>query len=136
EPPLPLARAIRDRVRFVGPADGSEAQFLAAADVAVAASAGATPAPQLVLRGMAGGAVPVASRLPEYEEALEEGDLGLLFEPRDTETLAAQLTRLVAESELREGFHRRVVDNHSDLEWSRTADEFEQLYDEIAGRRH
>ncbi|MFL5909168.1 MAG: glycosyltransferase [Gaiellaceae bacterium] len=136
EPPLPLARAIRDRVRFVGPAEGSEAQFLASADVMVAASAGSTPAPQLLLRGMAGGAVPVASRLPEYEEALEEGDLGLLFEPRDTETLAAQLTRLVAQRDLREGFHRRIVENHSELEWSRTADEFEQLYDQIANRRH
>jgi predicted metal-dependent phosphoesterase TrpH len=136
EPPLPLARAIRDRVRFVGPAEGSEAQHLARADVMVAASAGTMPAPQLVLRGMAGGAVPVVSRLPEYEEAVGEGDLGLLFEPRDTETLAAQLGRLVADRELREGFHRKIVDTHADLEWSRTADEFEQLYEQIAARRH
>jgi predicted metal-dependent phosphoesterase TrpH/glycosyltransferase involved in cell wall biosynthesis len=135
EPPLPLSKAIRDRVRFVGPAEGSEAQHLARADVIVAASAGSTPSPQLLLRGMAGGAVPVASRLPEYEEAIGEGDLGLLFEPRDTETLAAQLTRLVADRKLREGFHRRIVSNHPDLEWSRTADEFEQLYEQIAGRR-
>jgi predicted metal-dependent phosphoesterase TrpH/glycosyltransferase involved in cell wall biosynthesis len=135
EPPLPLSRAIRDRVRFVGPAEGSEAQHLARADVMVAASAGATPAPQLVLRGMAGGAVPVVSRLPEYEEAVGEGDLGLLFEPRDTETLAAQLGRLVADRGLREGFHRKILASHADLEWSRTADEFEQLYEQIAGRR-
>jgi predicted metal-dependent phosphoesterase TrpH len=136
EPPLPLARAIRDRVRFVGPAEGSEAQHIARADVIVAASAGAAPAPQLVLRGMAGGAVPVASRLPEYEEALGEGDLGLLFEPRDTETLAAQLTRLVADSDLRDRLHRRIVERRADLGWSRTADEFERLYDRIAARRH
>src|SRR4051812_10608557 len=136
EPPLPLSKAIRDRVRFVGPTDGSEAQHLARADVMVAASAGSTPTPQLLLRGMAGGAVPVASRLPEYEEAIREGDMGLLFEPRDTETLAAQLTRLVAERDLRESFHRRIVEGHPDLEWSRTAAEFEQLYEQIAGKRH
>src|SRR5204862_5454724 len=136
EPPLPLARAIRDRVRFVGPHAGSEAQHLARADIMVAASAGSTPSPQLLLRGMAGGAVPVASRLPEYEEAIGEGDLGLLFEPRDTETLGAQLTRLVADRDLRENFHRRIRENHADLEWSRTAREFEQLYEQIAGRRH
>ena len=43
---------------LAGPADGSEAQFLARATIAAAASAGIAPAPQLVLRAMAGGAVP------------------------------------------------------------------------------
>src|SRR3954453_20068535 len=37
---LGLSRALRDRVRFVGPPDGSEAQHLAAADIVVAASSG------------------------------------------------------------------------------------------------
>ena len=58
------------------------------------------PAPQLVLRALAGGAVPVVARLPQYEEALREGELGLLFEPRDALTLAAQLERLIAEPAL------------------------------------
>src|SRR5206468_9667085 len=48
----------------------------------------------------------------------------------------AQLTRLGAERDLRESFHRRIVENHHELEWSRTADEFEQLYEQIANRRH
>ena len=46
------------------------------------------------------GAVPVVSRLPQYEELVREGDLGLLFEPRDALTMAAQLERLVSEPEL------------------------------------
>jgi glycosyltransferase involved in cell wall biosynthesis len=136
EPAIPIPRALRDRVRFVGPADGSEAQFLAASDVAVAASSGAAPAPQMVLRAMAGGAVPVAARLPEYEEALAEGERGLMFEPRDGEVLATQLERLVRDSELRERLHGRVVRDHDDLGWSRTADAFEEMYAQIAARRH
>jgi predicted metal-dependent phosphoesterase TrpH/glycosyltransferase involved in cell wall biosynthesis len=136
EPAVPLARAIRDRVRFVGPQNGSEAQYLARADIVVAASSGSAPASQLPLRAMAGGAVPVAARLPQYEEALGDGDLGLLFEPRDTETLAAQLTRLVRERDLREQLRQRVALRHDDLGWTRVADEFEALYSEIAGRRH
>jgi glycosyltransferase involved in cell wall biosynthesis/histidinol phosphatase-like PHP family hydrolase len=131
----PVARAIRDRVRFAGPADGSEAQHLAAADIAVAASSGAAPAPQLLFRAMAGGAVPVASRLPTYEEALREGDRGLLFEPRDTDTLARQLERLVREPKLLATFHDRIHADHPELEWSRAADEFEELYASIAARR-
>jgi predicted metal-dependent phosphoesterase TrpH/glycosyltransferase involved in cell wall biosynthesis len=135
-PAVPLARAIRDRVRFVGPQDGSDAQYMAQADIVVAASNGNAPASQLPLRAMAGGAVPVAARLPQYEEALAHGDLGLLFEPRDTETLAAQLARLVRDRELREGLRERVRAQHDGLEWTRVADEFEELYTRIAGRRH
>jgi glycosyltransferase involved in cell wall biosynthesis len=135
-PAVNLSRRLRERVRMVGPADGSEAQHLARADIAVAASAGAGPAPQLVLRALAGGAVPVVSRLPQYEEALRDGELGLLFEPRDAITLAAQLERLIADPSLVADFARRVEDAHADLEWSRVADEFEALFEEIAARRH
>jgi predicted metal-dependent phosphoesterase TrpH/glycosyltransferase involved in cell wall biosynthesis len=135
-PAVTLPRRLRNRVRLVGPAAGSEAQHLASAEIAVAASNGAAPAPQLVLRALAGGAVPVASRLPEYEELLHEGELGLLFEPRDSETLAAQLSRLVADPELVSGFEKRVTDARPEIEWSRVADEYEELYGEIAARRH
>jgi predicted metal-dependent phosphoesterase TrpH/glycosyltransferase involved in cell wall biosynthesis len=136
QPAVPLPRAIRDRVRFVGPEHGSEAQHLAAADVVVAASNGVAPAPQLLLRAMAGGAVPVASRLPVYEEVLRDGDLGLLFEPRDADTLAAQITRLMREPGLRSDLARNVAGIRDDLQWSRAADEFEDLYAQVAARRH
>jgi predicted metal-dependent phosphoesterase TrpH/glycosyltransferase involved in cell wall biosynthesis len=136
EPAVPLSRAIRDRVRFAGPRDGSEAQFVGRADVVVAASTGTAPSMHLPLWAMAGGAVPVVSRLPQYEEALDDGELGLLFEPRDTDTLAAQIARLVEDRELREGLRRAVIERQPHLSWSRVADEFEELYRTIAGRRH
>jgi predicted metal-dependent phosphoesterase TrpH/glycosyltransferase involved in cell wall biosynthesis len=136
EPAVPIARTIRDRVRFIGPEHGSEAQHLARADIVVAASAGVAPAPQLPFRAMAGGAVPVAARLPQYEEALADGDRGLLFEPRDTDTLAAQLARLVGDRGLLDQLRGRIAELHPQLEWSRVADQFEQLYGRIAGRRH
>jgi predicted metal-dependent phosphoesterase TrpH/glycosyltransferase involved in cell wall biosynthesis len=135
-PAISLSRRLRQRVRLAGPADGSEAQHLARASVAVAASAGTAPAPQLVLRALAGGAVPVASRLPQYEEALREGELGLLFEPRDAITLAAQLERLLSEPAVVDELAGRIRAVHDELDWSRTAEEFEALYEEIAGRRH
>jgi glycosyltransferase involved in cell wall biosynthesis len=135
-PAVTLPRRLRDRVRLAGPADGSEAQHLARAQIVVAASAGTAPAPQLVLRALAGGAVPVASRLPQYEEILRDGELGLLFEPRDALTLTAQLERLLSDAGLRDGLARRIEGAHPALEWSRTADRFEELYAEIAARRH
>jgi len=131
-----LSRRMRERVTLAGPADGSEAQYLARATIAVAASAGSAPAPQLVLRSMAGGAVPVVSRLPQYEELLREGELGPLFEPRDALTLAAQLERLLRDPELLSGYSDAIRAARPDIDWSRAADEFEELYERIAARRH
>jgi glycosyltransferase involved in cell wall biosynthesis len=134
--PLGLPRRLRDRVSVAGPVDGSEAQHLARARIAVAASTGAAPAPQLVLRALAGGAVPVVSRLPQYEEVVRDGELGPLFEPRDALTLAAQLERLLATPSLVAEYARRIQLAHPDIGWSRAADEFEALYERIAARRH
>jgi glycosyltransferase involved in cell wall biosynthesis len=131
-----LSRRLRERVTLAGPADGSEAQYLARATIAVAASAGVAPAPQLVLRAMAGGAVPVVSRLPQYEELVRDGELGPLFEPRDALTLAAQLERLLRDPELLSGYRSAISDARPDIDWSRVADEFEELYERIAARRH
>jgi hypothetical protein len=88
-----------------------------------------------LFRALAGGAVPVAARLPTYEEALADGERGLLFELRDADTLAGQLERLVSDSTLREGFHERIQELRPELDWSRTADAFEELYHEVAARR-
>jgi predicted metal-dependent phosphoesterase TrpH/glycosyltransferase involved in cell wall biosynthesis len=134
--PPALPRRLRERVELAGPADGSEAQLLAAATIGVAASSGSAPAPQLILRMLAGGAVPVVSRLPQYEEAVGYGELGLLFEPRDADTLAAQLERLLSDPGLAERYRKRIRQAHGELEWDRTAERFEQLYEEIAARRH
>ena len=135
-PAVTLPRRLRDRVTIAGPADGSEAQHLSRATIAVAASSGSSPAPQLVLRALAGGAVPVVSRLPQYEELVRDGELGPLFEPRDALTLAAQLERLLAEPELVREYATRIERIHPELEWSRVADDYEAVYERIAARRH
>jgi len=135
-PPAQLPRRLRDRVRFAGPADGSEAQHLARATIAVAASAGTAPAPQMLLRALAGGAVPVAARLPRYEEVLDEGELGLLFEPRDVLTLGAQLERLVSQPALVQSYAGKIAAVHDRLSWGRATDELEDLYRTLAARRH
>jgi len=134
--PLQVPRRLRDRVRLAGPADGSEAEYLSRATIAVAASVGTAPAPHLLLRALAAGVVPVAARLPQYEEVLGDGDLGLLFEPRDALTLSAQLRRLVSEPELVSRISRRIEQNAGGLGWSRAVDQFEELYSVVAGRRH
>jgi predicted metal-dependent phosphoesterase TrpH len=134
--PTPLARRLRERVRFAGPAEGSEAEHLAAADVVVLASSGSAPVPQLALRAIAAGAVPVVARLPEYEECVRDGELGLMFEPRDALTLAAQLERLVTGDPVRAELGKRVDRARPELGWDRVADRIEGLYGRLAARRH
>src|SRR3954470_3689547 len=128
----PLRAALRERVRFATPDELDETELLAGADIVVAASDGTGPAPGMLARGRVAGAVPVASRLPVYEEVLADGEAGLLFEPRDTDTLAAQLERLIRDPALRE----RLAAARPDRTWENVADELEAVYSELVARRH
>jgi len=79
--------------------------------------------------------VPVASRLPVYEEALGDGDLGLLFEPRDLQTLAAQLTRLVRDGKLRERLIGEGADAVAERRPEHVAERLEGIYRGALSRR-
>jgi predicted metal-dependent phosphoesterase TrpH/glycosyltransferase involved in cell wall biosynthesis len=129
-----LRSSVRDRVRL---ADGdSEAEVLAGADVLVAASLGQTPAPGVLVRAFEAGVVPVAARLPAYEELLGDGAGGLLFEPGDVDVLAGQLARLAADRGLLEALRGRGRALHEPWSWERVTGEVEEIYAEVAGRRH
>ena len=136
EPPASVRREVRERLRVEGPIRGAADVRLEGADVAVFASTGASPSPGLVLRAIAAGAVPLAARLPVYEELLGDGDLGLLFEPGDVETMAAQLARLVADEECRTRLRDGAAALRERLSWARVADEVEEVYRELTARRH
>ncbi len=134
-PPATLGR-LRDRVSFVGEPELSEAEALAAADVVVLASDGVRPMPGTLLRALGAGAVPVASRLPVYEEILAEGEHGLLFEPGEVQTLAAHLERLLSDHRLLARTAAVAATLRSALSWTRVAGELEDIYTGLAARRH
>ncbi|MGI8506628.1 MAG: glycosyltransferase family 4 protein [Solirubrobacteraceae bacterium] len=135
-PPATLGRLLRDRVSFVDAGDCTQAQALARADIAVLASDGDRAMPGTLVRALGAGAVPIASRLPAYEEVLAEGERGFLFEPGEVQTLAAHLTSLLGDRELLERSAAAVAGLGSTLRWSRVADELEQIYLELVARRH
>jgi glycosyltransferase involved in cell wall biosynthesis len=134
--PATLERALRDRVRFLDASEASEAAALSGADIAVLASEGIRATPLTIVRAIAARAVPVASRLPAYEELLGEGDHGLLFEPGDAQTLAAHLARLVSDAALRRRLREGTVGLRETFSWERVTDELEQIYRELCARRH
>jgi len=131
-----MAQSLRSRLSFYGADEHRAADLLARADVVVCASDGTAPAPRLLLSGLAAGAAGVASRVPVYEEVLGEGERGLLFEPGDAHTLAAQLQRLVADGALRARLAAAGAHFAKQHTWDRTAREIEAVYREVAARRH
>jgi predicted metal-dependent phosphoesterase TrpH len=76
--------------------------------------------------------VPVAARLPAYEEILRDGERGLLFEPGDVDTLCGQLMRLIEDPGLRE----RLRTAAPVVGWDGVAARFEAIYGAVAARRH
>jgi glycosyltransferase involved in cell wall biosynthesis len=132
----PLRDDLKARVHYVTPDELNEADALATADILVAASDGAAPAPGLVLRALNAQAVVLASRLPVYEEVLDLGAYGLLFEPRDLDTLAAQLQKLVDDPVLRATLTDRAKPLRDELTWPRVVDELEDVYASLTKRRH
>jgi hypothetical protein len=131
-----LRSRLRDRVEILTAEETTEEQVLAGADVVVAASTGQAPAPGVLVRALGAGAVPVAARLPAYEEVLRDGELGLLFERGDVETLTAQLSRLLTDDGLRRRLAAAVAATAPELAWSAVAARFESVYEGVAARRH
>jgi glycosyltransferase involved in cell wall biosynthesis len=136
QPTGPLRRELRERFAFAGPEDCDEDELLARADIAVRASSGLLPEPGGLVRALAAGCVPLAARLPVYEELIGGGEHGLLFEPGDVETFAAQLARLVADPQLRARLRDGADGLRERLGWTRVVDELEDVYSGLVARRH
>jgi glycosyltransferase involved in cell wall biosynthesis len=134
--PATLSRALRDRVAFLDARERSAAEALARADVVVLASEGDRTTPGVLVRALAGGLVPIAARLPVYEELLSEGGRGLEFEPGDVQTLASQLARVVADADLRDELRASAERLRSTLGFARVAGELERVYGRLVARRH
>ncbi len=134
--PATLPISLHEHVRFVDATEITADEALARCDVAVLASEGVRPTPGILLRALAAGAVPVASRLPAYEELLADGKYGLEFEPGDVQTLASHLSALISGQELRGSCRERAAELRPRLAWSRVADELEALYGRLVARRH
>src|SRR5262249_22568391 len=113
-----------------------EQQAIADADVLVVASAGIAPAPGLVVRALAAGAVPLAPDLDAYRELLADGERGLLFVEGDGQALAEQLGRLLADDALRTRLRDAAGELRKELTWERAARETEAVYQEVVARRH
>ena len=131
-PAVPLPRALRERVRLAGPGGRLRGPAPRARDDRRwPPRAGAAPgAAAACCARMAGGAVPVASRLPQYEEALRDGELGPAVRAarRATRSPPSSSGCVARPRAARAAPRRAIAQARPELEWSRVADEFEALY--------
>jgi glycosyltransferase involved in cell wall biosynthesis/histidinol phosphatase-like PHP family hydrolase len=134
--PPRLGRALRDRVHFTSSHEEPLEQVLGRAGVLCATSGGIAPSGQLVLKAIAAGAVPLVSRIPIYEELVGDGEHGLLFERGDVTLLSAQIGRLISDDGLRFSLRERCLARRPELGWERVADRTEDVYRDLASRRH
>jgi hypothetical protein len=127
---------IRDLVEIVEFSPGSEAQFLAGADIVVAGGGSGAVSPESILHAIANQAVPVASTLPVHTELLEDGRLGPGFVAGDADTLSAQLAQLISSSQTRDDFVRAAAGEREQLSPERLVDQIEGLFLELVAKRH
>ena len=93
-PPATLSRALRERVRVRRRRPDARGRGARAAPTCWCWPRRASrPVPGTLVRALAAGVVPVASRLPAYEELLGQGEYGFEFEPGDVADAASHLRR-------------------------------------------
>ncbi|HZU61120.1 MAG TPA: glycosyltransferase, partial [Solirubrobacteraceae bacterium] len=134
--PGTLSARLRERIDVVESGTVSQGEALSGADILVLASDGLRPAPDTLGAALASGVVPVASRLPVYEELLQEGRYGFQFEPGDAQTLGSQLHRLIANPALVRSAQERLLHAHPTPSWKDFTDQLEALYTGLTARRH
>jgi glycosyltransferase involved in cell wall biosynthesis len=128
--------AWQDRVRFHGRLPRAEvARLLRDADVSCAPSFGPETAGAALLEAMASGAAVVASQIRGYDEVVHSEANGLLVPPRDPRGLAAALSRLLADGDLRRRLSAQALRTSRRYDWERVTREIEDVYEEVAGRR-
>jgi predicted metal-dependent phosphoesterase TrpH/glycosyltransferase involved in cell wall biosynthesis len=132
---LRVAKAIRDRIKVIGPEQATLGGLLSHTDVFVAASNGPSPDSAAVRQAIACGAVPVTTTIGRYVELVGDGQRGLLFPSGDPVTLAGQIDRLGRDEDLR-GRLRRACTGFEVETWPDVAGRFEQIYERLVARRH
>jgi phosphatidyl-myo-inositol alpha-mannosyltransferase len=125
-----LSADLRERVTMLGAVANRELPPIErACDVFVGPSLGGESFGVVLLEPMAAGLPVIASRIPGYDEVVEDGSTGLLVPPGDGRALAAGVARLLEDpslaARLAAAARERVASRY---EWDVVAGELEDVY--------
>ncbi|MFT4033955.1 MAG: glycosyltransferase [Patulibacter sp.] len=115
--------------------DAAEQTLLEWAQVAIFASDGADPAPTGIVRAIAAGAVPIATRLAAHLEVIGEDERGLRIDVRSPESIAHAIERLASDRALLHRLHDAGATVRSAQRPARVVDAVIDAYRALLARR-
>ncbi len=110
--------------------------FYAAADLFVAPSGDTEGQGVVLLEASASGLCVLATRVGGINEVIEDGQTGVLVEPRNPKELAGAMARLLGNPKLRKELAENASMKAKDYRWKKIAQDFGELYGDVIERAH
>ncbi len=129
-----LTRGLQN-VEFLGRvSDAEKAQLFKTATVYVSPATGQESFGIVLLEAMAAGAPIVCSDIHGYKGVVQRNRQALLVPPRDVKSLAAALTEVVADSELRDRLRASGLERVQQFSWEHVTEKVEAYYSFVIRR--
>jgi phosphatidylinositol alpha-mannosyltransferase len=110
--------------------DEAKPDYFKTADIYCAPNTGGESMGIVLLEALAAGAPIVASRIEGFSDVLHDGKEGFLVPPRDSDSLAAALKRLLADDELRAKMQRQATLKAREYDWKKVSKTIAGYYEE------
>jgi phosphatidylinositol alpha-mannosyltransferase len=123
-----MTRRLGD-VEFLGRvSDAEKAQLFRTADVYVSPATGGESFGIVLLEAMAAGAPIVCSDIHGYKGVVRRGEQALLVPPREPKPLAAAISRLLADPDLRARMSAKGMERAQEFSWERVTAKVDDYY--------
>ncbi len=131
---LAAAHGIADRVTFIGPQSRADLAFLFRGAAAVLVPSHSETYGLVALEGSASGVPVVAAAAGGLREAVVDGETGVVLESRDPAVWAAEIERILTDTDYAAGLAAAGREHAERLSWEQSAAGLEDVYRRVLGR--
>jgi len=85
------------------------------------------------IEAQACGTPPIGTRVGGIPDVIQDGENGLLIEPKNSEQIAEAIVKLLTDKELRESLAKKGLETSRKFEWGAIMDKIEEIYFMIVG---